>query len=442
MQKRLHDLAYYDALTHLPNRQLFYDRLEHAMTGARRDQSGFTLLFLDLDRFKEINDSRGHSFGDRLLAEAAIRLRSVVRASDTVARWGGDEFAIILAEPEDQWKAAVVARKIVLSFETAVQLDGNATYISVSIGIARFPEDGDTAELLVSNADAAMYRAKAAGRGSYSFYTPQLNQHLAERLQLESVLRTSLREGGMSLAWQPQFRLADGRLTGVEVLARWHDEMRGDVPPSQFIPIAEESGLIVELGRWVFNEAARLAAPLCDQIEVGNLRVAINISSLQLRQNNLKEVFVAPLRQYGLSPACVELEFTESALMSQEFSAETALRELGAEGLQFAVDDFGTGYSNLAYLKRFAIHRLKVDRAFVQDIAASETDRQIVAAIVNMGHSLGLKVIAEGVETEAQRAILMQLGCDEAQGFLFARPLTFDAFARLLSSPSGSEATQ
>lgn len=435
VQKRLHDLAYYDPLTELPNRQLFYDRLEQAVAKARVDQNGFTLLLLDLDRFKEINDSLGHSFGDRLLAQAAQRLRGVVRASDTVARWGGDEFAVILQEPEEHWKSATMARRIIDVFEPPIRIDGNDTYISAGIGIARFPEDGDSVELLVSNADAAMYRAKEGGRAGYSFYTPQLNRHLAERVHLENALRTRLREGGLALAWQPQFRLADGELIGVEVLARWRHPTMGDIPPSRFISIAEESGLILELGRWVLDEAARNAATLCGRVKPGSLRVAINVSPLQMRQKDLEEEFVAPLKRHGLTPACVELEFTESALMSKDFSAEAGLQELGKQGFEFAVDDFGTGYSNLAYLKRFAIHRLKIDRAFVQDIAESETDRQIVAAIISMGHSLGLKVIAEGVETEAQRAVLLQMGCDDMQGFLLGRPLSFEEFVKLLPEP-------
>ncbi len=433
VQKRLHDLAYYDALTHLPNRQLFYERLEQAVAIADRDRRGFTLLFLDFDRFKEINDSLGHRFGDQLLVEAAQRLRSLIRTTDTVARWGGDEFILILQEPEGAWKAAPVARKIIHAFDSPVRFNGNETYISASIGIARYPDDGDSMELLVSNADAAMYRAKGNGRACYSFYTPELNKHLVEHLKLENALRTCLHEGGLTLAWQPQFRLADGLLTGVEVLTRCHHSGLGDIPPVKFIPIAEESGLIFELGQWVLNEAASHAAQLCNcGTPPEGLRVAVNISPLQMRNRDLAQEFIEPLMKHGLTPACIELEITESALMSKEFSAEDGLQKLSDLGMHFAIDDFGTGYSNLAYLKRFAVHRLKIDRAFIQEIAESETDRQIVAAIISMGHSLGLKLVAEGVETEAQKNILMQLECDEVQGFLFGRPLPFDEFVKLL----------
>lgn len=327
----------------------------------------------------------------------------------------------------------MVARKIIHAFGLPIHIDGNETYISAGIGMARFPEDGDSVELLVSNADAAMYRAKEEGRARYAYYTPQMNQQLAERVYLENALRTRLREGGLTLAWQPQFRLLDSELVGVEVLARWRHPTLGDIPPDRFMSIAEESGLVLELGRWIFNEAVRHVAQLCDRVKPGRLRVAINVSPLQMRQHDLSQEFVEPLKQYGLSPACIELEFTESALMSKDFSAEAGLRELGEQGFQFAVDDFGTGYSNLAYLKRFAIHRLKVDRAFVQDIANSDVDRQIVSAIISMGHSLGLQVIAEGVETEAQRAVLLELGCDEMQGFLLGRPMSFDEFIKLVT---------
>ncbi len=441
VQKRLHDLAYYDALTHLPNRQLFYDRLEQAIAHARREHGGFTLLFVDLDRFKEINDTLGHGFGDRLLSEAAQRLRALVRSSDTVARWGGDEFILILGETEEDWRAAVAARKIVHAFEPPIRIESHDIHVSASVGIARFPLDGENAEALVSHADAAMYDAKKEGRSRYSFFTPELNQRLTERLRMENALRSSLSLAAqgdndwLHLAWQPQVRLADGAIIGVEVLARWRHPELGEVSPARFIPVAEESGLIVELGQWALREAARHAARLCEHIKPGTFRVSINVSPRQMGHEQMHEL-ASVIERHGLSAECVELEITESALISDKHSAEACLQDLGARGFHFAVDDFGTGYSNLAYLKRFAIHRLKIDQAFVRDMVEDEVDRQIVAAIISMGHSLGLKVIAEGVETEAQRAILRQLGCDEGQGFLFARPMPFDEFADLSASPA------
>ncbi|MFZ5538093.1 MAG: putative bifunctional diguanylate cyclase/phosphodiesterase [Pseudomonadota bacterium] len=438
VQKRLHDLAYHDALTHLPNRQLFYDRLEQTIAHARREQGGFTLLFLDLDRFKVINDTQGHGFGDRLLTEAARRLQNLVRASDTVARWGGDEFTLILHETTEDWEAAVAARKIVHAFQAPLHVDGQDVHLSASVGITRFPLDGENAEALVSHADAAMYAAKKEGGGRYSFFSPELNRRLTERLRVENALRTSLAappgEGGLHLAWQPQVRLADGAIIGVEVLARWRHPELGDIPPARFIPVAEESGLIMELGRWVLDEAARHAMRLCGRIEPGRFRISVNVSPRQMGHETMEDL-VSIIERQGLRAECVELEITESALMSEKHSAEDALRKLGAQGVHFAVDDFGTGYSNLAYLKRFAVHRLKIDQAFVRDMVEDEADRQIVTAIVSMGHALGLKVIAEGVETEAQRRLLLELGCDEGQGFLFARPMPFDAFAALLAQP-------
>lgn len=438
-QKRLHDLAYYDALTRLPNRQLFYDRIEQAIAHARRERGGFSLLFLDLDRFKEINDTAGHRFGDQILIQAARRLQDLVRTSDTVARWGGDEFTLILHETEEDWKAAVAARKIVHAFESPLHVDGQDVHVSASVGIARFPLDGEDAEALVSHADAAMYSAKRDERGGYAFYSVELNRRLTEHLRIEHALRTSLAdrpgENGLYLAWQPQVRLADGAIIGVEVLARWNHPELGEVPPSRFVPLAEECGLITELGRWVIDKASHEAARLCGHVEAGDFRISLNVSPRQMNREHMRGI-TSVIEHNGLSTECIELEITESALMSEKHSAEGCLRELGARGFHFAVDDFGTGYSNLAYLKRFAIHRLKIDKAFVRDMVDDEADRQIVAAIIQIGHSLGLRVIAEGVETEAQRDLLLKLGCDEGQGFFFARPMPFDAFAAQLAIPT------
>lgn len=438
VQTRLHELAYYDPLTGLPNRQLLYDRLEQAIVQARRMQHGFSLLFIDLDRFKDVNDSLGHGFGDRILIECAQRLRSVVRESDTVARLGGDEFTVILPDSQVDWSLATVAGKIIDALSVPIEEDGRKVFLSASVGITRFPDDGERVDDLIRNADTAMYRAKEEGRGRYCFFTRELNHKVSERLRLETELRESIRNCGLSVEWQPQVRLSDGMPIGAEVLTRWRHPELGQVPPTQFIPVAEECGLILDLGRWVLEHAVATVSEWMRQGDAKPIRIAVNLSAIQLRNPNSVEEILGVLRQYGLPPEMVELELTESALMSRDRSSEEFVEQLGAHGVRFSVDDFGTGYSNLAYLKRFAVHRLKIDRAFVQDLADSETDRQIVSAIVAIGHSLGLKVVAEGVETVEQEAILRDMGCDEAQGYLYSRPISFSDLTIYLEQCEGS----
>lgn len=432
IQDRLHELAFYDPLTNLPNRKLLYDRLEQAVMRSRRKGSRFALLFIDLDRFKDVNDSLGHGFGDKILIEAANRLRKLARESDTVARLGGDEFTLILPDAPEDWQLAGIANRVLAALSQPIEAEGRKVFLSASVGIARYPNDGQGVEELLRHADTAMYRAKADGRNRFCFFTPELNEAVVRRLRLETELRESIQNGQLHVVWQPQVRLADRKPVGAEVLARWRHAELGDVPPSQFIPVAEECGLIVDLSRWVFEHALQTAAEWLTPDSELPMRIAINMSALHLRHENAADDVMRMLRKYRIDPNLVELELTESALMGRDASSEAFVQKLGAHGLSFAVDDFGTGYSNLAYLKRFTVHRLKIDRAFVQDITESAADRQIVAAIIAIGHSLGLTVVAEGVETLEQERILREMGCDEAQGYLYSRPIAFEELSSFL----------
>jgi diguanylate cyclase (GGDEF)-like protein/PAS domain S-box-containing protein len=435
VQRHLHQLAYYDALTGLPNRQLFYDRIEQIIIRARREDAGFSLLFVDFDRFKNINDSLGHNFGDKLLQVAAQRLRESVRESDTVARLGGDEFTVILVDSDSERNVAATATKIVESFSQPLEVENHPIFLTASVGIARYPDDGSDAETLMRNADAAMYQAKDEGRSRYCFFTSLLNSQLSDRLDKESALRSSLHGEGLRLVWQPQVRLADRRLVGLEALARWHHPHFGDIPPAQFIPLAEEAGLMPEFGLWVLKEASANVTRLAEHHSIDALHFALNISALQVyRGDELKQGIQETLGKSGISLGNFELELTESTLMSRGSASEALIKELRDWGLLIAVDDFGTGYSNLAYLKRFAVHRLKIDQIFVRDLANDETSRQLVTAIVQMAHSLNIQVIAEGIETEEQHAILLALGCDEGQGFLYGRPMETDQLAVVLTA--------
>ena len=424
IQRHLQQMAYYDELTDLPNRQLFCDRIEQAIVHARREGLGFALLFVDFDRFKDINDSLGHSFGDRLLQMAAQRLKQVVRESDTVARLGGDEFTVILPGTAMQWDIAAVAAKIVESFSQTLDVDDRKIFLTASVGIARYPGDGEDVETLMKNADTAMYLAKEEGRNRYCFFTSQLNVEVSKRLDLENALRSSLTGEGLSLMWQPQVSLTDGHVVGFEALARWHHSQLGEIPPAQFIPLAERAGLMQEFGAWVLRAVASDVANLAPLCKNQPFRFAVNISPSQMYDAYvLKKTILDTLGRSGFKSACFELELTESTFMTKGRAAEALLDELGRWGLQIAVDDFGTGYSNLGYLKRFAVHHLKIDQSFVHDLVEDDTSRQIVTAIVKMAHSMNIEVIAEGVETEEQKYILLYLGCDEGQGYLFGRPM-------------------
>lgn len=425
-EQRIHRLAYYDALTHLPNRSLFQDRLHSALQQAERQDAWVVLMFLDLDRFKPINDSLGHAAGDRMLQEMATRLLACVADDDTVARMGGDEFTLLL-QPVATREAALnraihVAEQILNSLVTPFVLEGREFFVTASIGIALSPQDGNELSQLMKNADTAMYHAKERGKNNFQFYQADMNATALERLELESDLRHALEQQEFTLFYQPQFSGDGKRLTGAEALLRWRHPRRGLVSPNEFIPVLEELGLVVEVGDWVLTEACR-QLKAWHQAKVRVPKVSVNISARQFADGQLGNRIANILNETGLPPACLELELTESILMREVGVAMQILDGLKRLGLSIAVDDFGTGYSSLNYLKQFPIDILKIDRTFVDGLPSGEQDAQIARAIIAMAHSLNLAVIAEGVETHEQLEFLREHGCDEVQGYLFGRPM-------------------
>ncbi len=428
LQRQLHQLAYYDALTGLPNRQLFYDRIGQAIVHAKRDNTGFAVLFIDFDRFKLVNDTFGHSFGDKLLQAMAFRLGQVVRESDTVSRLGGDEFTVLLTEASSERDVAAIASKVVQSGESAIEVEGRKIFVTLSVGIARYPNDGGDIDTLLKNADAAMYRAKQEGRNRYCFCTGELNVQVSERLSLESALRSGLRSGALRMVWQPQVRLDDGKMVGLEALARWHHPQQGQVDPTRFIRLAEESGLMPEFGSWMLDTVAEAAAGLARVFRQRPMRLGINISASQLFDGDvLKRDILQALERSGLRLDCFELELSEATLMGRGRSFKATLRSLQDLGLKIVVDDFGTGFSKLSCLTQLDVQRVKIDVRLIRGLTVDDVGRKLVAAIISMAHSLDICVTAEGVETEEQRNILLDLGCDEGQGHLFAEPMELAA---------------
>jgi len=427
-EERIHHLAHYDLLTDLPNRVLLQDRLHTALERMRRSGEHLAVLFLDLDRFKNVNDSLGHPVGDRLLQIVAHRLDTVVRDQDTVARLGGDEFLLILEELRDPQYAGLVARKILETLSEPVRIEQHDIYIGASIGISVFPGDGSDAEALIKNADTAMYRAKELGRNNYQFYTPQLTLLSLERFELERGLRLALEREELLLHYQPQASVDDGRCVGAEALVRWQHPEKGLIAPDRFIPLAEETGLILALGRWVLRAACAQARRWQ---EMGRpLRIAVNLSGQQIVHGDIVATVSEVLAETGLAPQWLELEITEGFVLSHAEAGVHALERLKALGIKLAIDDFGTGYSSLSYLKRLPVDRLKIDRSFVQGVPEDRDDAAIVTTIIAMARSLQLEVIAEGVETEAQLAFMRQHGCEEYQGYFLARPLPLAEFER------------
>lgn len=426
-RSQLLHLAQHDTLTDLPNRLLYLDRLRHALERARRDQQRLAVLFLDLDRFKHINDSLGHAVGDRLLVEVALRLRSAVRSEDTVARMGGDEFILLIEDLRQEADAAQLAQKLLQVMAAPFHLEGHEFFVTSSIGISLYPRDGADAETLVRNADAAMYRAKAQGRNAYAFYTEALTHSALERVQIETELRQALARGELTVHYQPQVELASGRLVGAEALLRWQHPRLGMVSPERFVPIAEDTGLIIDIGAWVLTEACRQAQAWR---EAGLLldSIAVNVAGPQIQRGDIVATVERALAESGLPAQHLELEVTEGFIMGQAESAIGVLDALSRLGVRLAIDDFGTGYSSLAYLKRLPIDKLKVDRSFVRDLPADEEDAAIAAAVIALGRSLGLTVIAEGVETAAQRDFLLARHCDQAQGWYYGRPVPPEHF--------------
>jgi diguanylate cyclase (GGDEF)-like protein len=423
--------AQHDFLTGLPNRMLLNDRVSQAIALAPRHMNQVAVLFLDIDRFKHINDSLGHPTGDKLLQSIARRLVACVRPSDTVSRQGGDEFVILLSEAEQWADAATVATRVLRSVAEAHLIDQHDLHVTTSIGISVYPDDGADAESLIKNADTAMYQAKANGRQSYQFFKPEMNTRAVERQSIEESLRRALEREEFQLHYQPKIDLRTGAITGAEALLRWMHPTRGSVPPAEFIPVAEDCGLIVPIGNWVLREACRQArAWVADGLP--ETAMAVNVSAIEFQSGTFVNDVRVALDETGLDPSLLELELTEGVLMKQVGSTAAILQELRESGIQVAVDDFGTGYSSLSYLRKFPIDALKIDQSFVRHITATGDDTSIVTAVISMARSLKLRVIAEGVETLEQLDFLREHQCDEAQGFLFSRPVPPRQFAELL----------
>jgi diguanylate cyclase (GGDEF)-like protein/PAS domain S-box-containing protein len=426
-EEQIEFLAYYDALTGLPNRTLFRDRLGKALASARRRGEKVALLFLDLDRFKTINDSLGHSVGDLLLKEVAERLKKWAREQDTVARLGGDEFVVVLTALMDIGDAAVAADRILKAMTPDCIVQGHLLSISCSLGISVFPDNGREPETLLKNADAAMYCAKEQGRNNFQFFTQEMNVQAVERMTLENSLRVALERNELFLVYQPQMDIATGQITGAEALLRWQHPVLGLVPPDKFIPIAENSGLIIPIGEWVLKTACVQARQWQDE-GLPAIPVAVNVSAIQLRHNRFLQVVEKVLDEAGLRSQYLELELTEGLLFSNADLTLSLLQELSEMGLKLSIDDFGTGYSSLSYLRHFPVCKLKIDRSFVQAMTVNSDDAAITSTIINMGKSLNLTVIAEGVENEEQMSFLRDHGCDEIQGYYFSRPLAVADF--------------
>ena len=430
-QEKLSHLAYHDDLTDLPNRILFMDRLRQGLIRLDFHKRSAAVLLFDLDHFKHINDTLGHNIGDILLKSVSERLKCCIREGDTIARLGGDEFAIILTDLARPGDVPAIAQKIIKTLSQPFQIKGHQLFITTSIGVSLYPSDCNDPEALVKAADMALYRAKDQGRNNYQFYHPTLNIVSSERLSIETGLRQALECGGFLLHYQPQLDIATGRIIGVEALVRWHQPNGSLVSPAKFIPVAEETGLILPIGEWVLRTACRQTKAWQDA-GFRNLRVSVNLSARQFHQKDLIQTIDKILIETGLDPRSLEMELTESIMQNAEKIIET-LREINARGVEISVDDFGTGYSSLSYLKRLPIQTLKVDQSFVQNISTGTDDTVLVISIINLAHNLHLKAIAEGVETAEQLRFLRWLNCDRMQGYLFSRPLPTEEMTKLLA---------
>jgi len=438
-EQQLHYLAYFDSVTDLPNRSLFHDRLTQAMAETERHGRCVAVAMLDLDRFKTVNDSLGHAVGDALLKSMAERLSQAVRQGDTVARLAGDEFGFVLADMRAENDSSMVAAKILECFQEPFLAAGHELFASASMGIAIYPSDGDDAAELIRNADAAMYRAKEAGRNSYQFYSAEMTNKARNRLATENALRRALEKEEFLLHYQPIIDMPSGRITRMEALVRWNNKERGLVSPAEFIPIAEETSLIVGIGEWVLEEACRQLVSGWHGQHTENLLMAVNISARQFLQTDLVATVTRVIERTGLDPARLDLEITESHLMQNVDETLAVMQQLGEMGVGFSIDDFGTGYSSLSYLKHLPIRNLKIDRSFVSNIPDNADDAAIVKAIISMAHSLNIDVIAEGVETREQLEFLRSYACDAVQGFYFSRPLPADEAGKVLEKGSFDE---
>jgi diguanylate cyclase (GGDEF)-like protein/PAS domain S-box-containing protein len=434
-QRRIQRLAHYDVLTDLPNRVLFHDRLAHALLHARRSDQALGLMFLDLDGFKKVNDTMGHRAGDELLKEVGARLRQCIRASDTVARLGGDEFTVVIEQIVDQHDTVVVWEKVAAALSRPVSIGGRDVFVGASVGISMFPKDGDTAEDLLQHADTAMYEAKKEGKNRYRFYSADMTRKEQQRLELETGLRRALDEGQMVVYYQPKQCVRSGRITGFEALIRWRHPEMGMISPADFVPLAEETRLIGRIDQFVLREA-------CLQTAVWTasgtpVSIAVNLSGLDLHAEDLPERVAAVVTETGLSPQQLELELTESTVLELGSGHRDVLLRLKELGVRLAIDDFGTGYSSLSYLKQLPVETLKIDRSFIRDVARDSRDAMLVSTIIDLAHSLNVKVVAEGIEEVEQMAVLRDNGCDEVQGYLIARPMPADEATEFLSEAEG-----
>ncbi len=427
--------AYHDLLTHLPNRALLKDRLNLAITHARRNKRKLATMFLDLDRFKLVNDTLGHNMGDRLLKAVANRLQSCLRSGDTLSRFGGDEFTLLLPEIRTKDDVVVIAEKILDRLNAPFVIDGHELFVGASIGIAMYPEGGDTGETLVQNADIAMYHVKSRGKNGYQFFADDMNHQFSTRLSLERELRNGLVRGEFEVYYQPQVSLESGTITGVEALVRWRHGVRGLVEPGEFLPLAEETGLIMQLDEYVQKRAFHDVAAWRRE-GLGDIRLSVNLTATQIEQDGFVAGFVGALKEAGLEAEFVKLEITENTLMQDIEVIIPKLKEIQALGARIAIDDFGTGYSSLSYLQQFPINTLKIDRSFVGDIRADEGGASIVDAIVAMARGLQLDLVAEGVENRTQLKYLKEQGCEEVQGFIFAPALPAGELVELLRENS------
>jgi diguanylate cyclase (GGDEF)-like protein/PAS domain S-box-containing protein len=433
MSLQMTHAAEHDFLTGLPNRMLLNDRIKQAIVNAKRHEKRVAVLFLDLDGFKHINDSLGHSIGDKLLQSIGKRLVDCGRAADTVSRQGGDEFVVLLSEVQHSEDAAIAASRMLTAVAEAHSIDDHELHVTTSIGVSVYPDDGEDAEALIKNADTAMYQAKENGRHSYQYFKPAMNARAVERQAIEEGLRRALERNEFSLHYQPKVDFQTGAIAGAEALLRWTHPTRGSVSPAQFIPVAEECGLILPIGRWVLRRACAQAQAWI-QAGLAPATMAVNVSAKQFRGESFLKDLLATLEESGLDPRLLELELTESVLMKHAESAASILATLRDSGVQVAVDDFGTGYSSLSYLRKFPIDALKIDQSFVGRIGIAADDASIVTAVISMARSLKLRVVAEGVETLEQAEFLRTQACDQAQGYYFSRPVLPEQFANLLRS--------